>query len=59
MFGLGIQELALVFIVVMLLFGYNKAPEIGRSLGKAIAAFKHGLKEDDKPPTPSGEKPKE
>jgi TatA/E family protein of Tat protein translocase len=41
MFGsLGIPELALIFIVVLIVFGPRRLPEIGRTLGKALAEFR-------------------
>lgn len=49
MFGLGMQELVIVLLVVLLLFGAKRLPEVGRSLGRAISSFKEGLRqgEDD------------
>lgn len=47
MFGMGWQELALVLLIVVLFFGPSKLPELGKSLGKAIGAFKKGLKDGD------------
>lgn len=40
MFGLGIQELVIIFLIVMVLFGARKLPEIGKGLGKGIREFK-------------------
>lgn len=40
MFDLGIQELIVVFIVILLVFGPKKAPELGRAVGKALAELK-------------------
>ncbi|NOY87470.1 MAG: twin-arginine translocase TatA/TatE family subunit [Deltaproteobacteria bacterium] len=40
--GLGMQELLIVLIVAMFLFGGKKLPEIGQNLGKAIRGFKQG-----------------
>jgi len=41
MFGpLGIPELILIFAVVLIVFGPRKLPEIGRTLGKALAEFR-------------------
>ena len=40
MFGLGIQELMVIFLIVMVLFGAKKLPEIGKGLGRGIREFK-------------------
>ena len=40
MFGIGMQELLLILIVVLLIFGANKLPEIGGGLGRAIRNFR-------------------
>lgn len=47
MFGLGIQELAIILIIVVLLFGASRLPEIGSGLGKAIRGFKDSLSGKD------------
>ncbi|MGF1499100.1 MAG: TatA/E family twin arginine-targeting protein translocase [Elainellaceae cyanobacterium] len=44
-FGIGLPEMALIFIVALLIFGPKKLPEIGRSLGKAIRGFQDASKE--------------
>lgn len=41
----GPFELALIFLVVLLLFGAKRLPEIGRSLGSGLQEFKKALKE--------------
>lgn len=43
MFDLGIQELIVIFIVALLVFGPKKLPELGRSLGKGIAELKKAM----------------
>ncbi|MFQ5729573.1 MAG: twin-arginine translocase TatA/TatE family subunit [Waddliaceae bacterium] len=48
MFGLGIGELILIFIIVILLFGATRLPEIAKSMGKAILEFKKAGKEIQK-----------
>jgi sec-independent protein translocase protein TatA len=54
MFGLGIQELIIIFLIIMVLFGAKKLPEIGKGLGKGIREFKrateHGADEDEAEP---------
>lgn len=43
--GLGMWEILLIFLVVLLLFGAKRLPEIGSSLGKGIREFKGSLRE--------------
>ena len=45
--GLGMQELLIVFLVVLLLFGAKKIPEIAKGLGRGISDFKHALREPE------------
>lgn len=45
MFGIGFQELLVIFLIVLLVFGARRLPEIGRSLGKTLAEFRKGMKE--------------
>jgi len=58
--GLGMWEIVLIFLVVLLLFGAKRLPEIGSSLGKGIREFKSSVREIEKEiNTPSPEEPKE
>lgn len=41
MFGLGIQELVIILVIIMVLFGAKKLPEMGKGLGKGIREFKN------------------
>ena len=43
MFGMGLQELLVVAGIAILLFGAKRLPEIGKGMGRSIAAFKKGL----------------
>ncbi len=47
MFGIGVQELLVILLICLLLFGAQRLPEIGRSLGKAIQEFKKAGRSDD------------
>jgi sec-independent protein translocase protein TatA len=47
MFGLGIQELLIILVIVLLIFGARKLPEIASDLGKAIKGFKRSINEND------------
>jgi len=48
--GLGFPEIMVIFLIIVLLFGATRLPQIGRGLGEGIRNFKKGLKaagEDD------------
>ena len=47
MFGLGFQELIIVLVIALVIFGGKKLPELGSGLGKAIREFKRGTSEPD------------
>ncbi len=50
MMGLGWQELAIILVIVIVIFGAGKLPEIGSGLGKGIRGFKEesGIGDDKK-----------
>jgi sec-independent protein translocase protein TatA len=43
MFGLGVTELVIILVIVVVLFGSSRLPEIGRGLGEAITGFKKSV----------------
>jgi sec-independent protein translocase protein TatA len=45
MFGMGPWELALIFLVILLLFGAKRLPDIAHGLGKGIKEFKRAVKD--------------
>lgn len=54
-FGIGATELILILLVIVLLFGSRKIPEIARGLGRSMSEFKKGMKEGEGEPK-EGEK---
>jgi sec-independent protein translocase protein TatA len=46
--GLGIPELLIILVIIILIFGASRLPEIGRGIGKGIRNFKDATKEDEK-----------
>jgi len=43
MFGLGMPELIVILVIVLVIFGANRLPQLGEGLGKAIKGFKKGI----------------
>ena len=48
MFGIGMQELLIILVLVLIVFGAGKLPQVGGALGKGIRNFKAGLREESK-----------
>jgi sec-independent protein translocase protein TatA len=57
MFGLGYQELLLILVIVLILFGAQRLPDLARSLGSSVKEFKKGVVEmKDEPETSATKK---
>ena len=47
MFGLGIWELVIILVLIVIVFGVGKLPEVGTGLGKGIRNFKRSFHEEN------------
>ncbi|MES1254372.1 MAG: twin-arginine translocase TatA/TatE family subunit [Acidobacteriota bacterium] len=45
---IGLPELVVILLIVFVIFGANRLPELGKGIGSAIKNFKNGMKDDDK-----------
>jgi len=50
MFGLGMPELIIILVIIVIIFGAGKLPEIGSGIGKGIKNFKKATREEDENP---------
>lgn len=47
MFGIGMQEILVILLIVLILFGGKKIPELMKGMGKGLRAFKEGMNEPE------------
>lgn len=59
MFGLGVPELVLILVIVVVMFGARRLPELGKGIGEAMRNFKKSVNSSDEidvtPPKNAGE----
>jgi len=48
--SLGVPELIIIFLIIVVLFGASRLPQIGKGLGEGIRNFKRGMKEAEQNP---------
>jgi sec-independent protein translocase protein TatA len=55
--GLGPLEIGLILVIIVIVFGVGRLPEVGGAIGKGIREFRKSSREDDEPGPPEGAVP--
>ena len=55
MFGIGFSELLIILVIILIIFGAGKLPELGDGLGRGIKNFRKAIKPEEIDVTPRGE----
>lgn len=56
MFGIGVPELLIILVIILIIFGVGKLPEIGSALGKGIKNFKKSVTDQNETTNPPAKK---
>jgi len=51
MFGLGMPELLIILVIILVIFGAGKLPQIGAGIGKGIRNFRKNIRGDEETPS--------
>lgn len=57
MSNISIWQILIILLVIALLFGMGRLPQLGKDLGKAIRGFRRSMEEEDSPPANKPKKP--
>jgi len=58
MFGLGVQELLIILVILVFIFGTSRIADLGKGMGEGIRNFKKAMKDDSTPSAPGSSEEK-
>lgn len=58
MFGLGVQELLIILVILVFIFGTSRIADLGKGMGEGIRNFKKAMKDDSSPQSPGSSEEK-